>query len=73
MKLEELITDLKAAGCNENTMQLARNFYLCGQKDERKACAQIADSWIVNVVWEVKQIAKNIGIEIRARGQHEGR
>lgn len=43
MKLEELITDMKAAGCNDNTMQLARNFYLCGQKDEREACAVLLD------------------------------
>lgn len=67
MKLEELITDMKAAGCNDNTMQLARNFYLCGQKDEREACALICDT-----EWSTLN-EKMAGImfskAIRARGQ----
>lgn len=38
MTLQELITDLKAAGANDNTMQLAMNCYELGQRDEREAC-----------------------------------
>jgi hypothetical protein len=68
MKLEELITDMKAAGCNDNTMQLARNFYLCGQKDEREACARFFDLNDTNIFW-----GSQVATHIRARGQHEGR
>lgn len=39
MTLEELITDLKAAGANENTLRLAMNCYELGQKEEREDCA----------------------------------
>lgn len=43
MTLQELITDLKAAGANDNTMQLAMNCYELGLKNdtevERKASA----------------------------------
>lgn len=41
MTLDELITDLKAAGANENTMQLAMNCYELGLANaQRKALAQ---------------------------------
>lgn len=44
MTLDELITDLKAAGANANTMQLAMNCYELGLKNatevERKASAE---------------------------------
>lgn len=33
MTLQELITDLKAAGANENTIQLARNCYDLGRDE----------------------------------------
>jgi hypothetical protein len=39
MTLEELITDLKAAGANENTVNLAMNCYELGKDDLRKALA----------------------------------
>jgi hypothetical protein len=35
MTLDELITDLKAAGANENTIKLAMNCYEFGQSDAR--------------------------------------
>lgn len=35
MTLQELITDLKAAGANENTIKLAMNCYELGQQDAR--------------------------------------
>jgi len=35
MTLQELITDLKAAGANENTVRLAMNCYELGQQDAR--------------------------------------
>jgi len=35
MTLQELITDLKAAGANENTVQLAMNCCELGQRDAR--------------------------------------
>jgi hypothetical protein len=37
MTLQELITDLKAAGANENTLQLAMNCYELGLKNSRNA------------------------------------
>lgn len=37
MTLQELITDLKAAGANENTMQLAMNCYELGLKNAMQA------------------------------------
>ena len=43
MTLQELITDLKAAGANENTMRLAMNCYVQGMVNERDACAQLLD------------------------------
>lgn len=36
MTLQELITDLKAAGANENTLQLAMNCYELGLKNATK-------------------------------------
>lgn len=58
MTLQELITDLKAAGANENTVRLAMNCYQIGRMEvvyahtsevvqtaiamEREACAQLA-------------------------------
>lgn len=44
MTLEELITDLKAAGANENTLRLALNCYQLGRVNEREACAKMCDS-----------------------------
>lgn len=45
--LQELITDLKAAGANENTVRLAMNCYELGKTDEREACANDkADSFV---------------------------
>lgn len=35
MTLDELITDLKAAGVNENTLRLAMNCYELGLKNSR--------------------------------------
>ncbi len=35
-KLQELITDLKAAGANENTIRLAMNCYELGKADAEK-------------------------------------
>lgn len=35
MTLQELITDLKAAGANENTIRLALNCYELGKQDAR--------------------------------------
>jgi hypothetical protein len=40
MTLDQLITDLKAAGANENTIRLAMNCYELGRDDLRK---QLAD------------------------------
>ena len=37
MTLDELITDLKAAGANENTIRLAMNCYNLGYEDGNKA------------------------------------
>lgn len=37
MTLQELITDLKAAGANENTMQLAMNCYELGLANARNS------------------------------------
>ena len=37
MTLQELITDLKAAGANDNTLHLALNCYELGKADARKA------------------------------------
>jgi hypothetical protein len=36
MNLETLITDLKAAGANENTLRLAMNCYELGRSDLRQ-------------------------------------
>lgn len=41
MTLQELITDLKASGANENTLRLAMNCYELGQKDEQARCCKI--------------------------------
>lgn len=43
MTLQELITDLKAAGCNDNTLRLAMNCYELGQADENEACAKLVE------------------------------
>lgn len=80
MTLQELITDLKAAGANDNTMQLAMNCYELGLKNatevEREACAKLVEeSWMAfsraplfrlspNPFPELKFAAKRI----RARG-----
>lgn len=37
MTLKELITDLRAAGANENTIRLAMNCYELGRINEREA------------------------------------
>lgn len=37
MTLQELITDLKAAGANENTVRLAMNCYELGRQDARNS------------------------------------
>jgi Flp pilus assembly CpaE family ATPase len=42
MTLQELITDLKAAGANDNTLHLALNCYELGQRDEREAVLQMS-------------------------------
>jgi len=65
MTLQELITDLKAAGANENTLRLAMNCYELGQKDEREACAKIADKWFLGWPHPSGVIAE----EIRQRGE----
>lgn len=60
MTLQELITDLKAAGANENTIRLAMNCYQIGRMEvvyahtnetvqtaiaiEREECAKVADN-----------------------------
>lgn len=70
MTLQELITDLKAAGANDNTLHLALNCYELGQKDEREACAKVVDGI------EARCIAKDVddppldhvAAAIRARG-----
>lgn len=43
MTLQELITDLKAAGANENTVRLAMNCYELGRVNEREDCAQLCN------------------------------
>ena len=47
MTLAELITDLKAAGANDNTLRLAMNCYALGTAEEREACAKVCeeDGW----------------------------
>lgn len=42
MTLQEIITDLKTAGANDNTLRLAMNCYLMGEVNEREACAMLA-------------------------------
>lgn len=60
MTLGELITDLKAAGANENTIRLAMNCYQLGREEvvyagsnefvqmaietEREACAKVCET-----------------------------
>ena len=48
MKLAELVTDLKAAGANENTVRLAMNCYELGETTEREACAKLCDTYEEN-------------------------
>lgn len=36
MNLEELLMDLRAAGANNNTLQLAMNCYELGRKEQRE-------------------------------------
>lgn len=43
MTLQELITDLKAAGANENTVRLAMNCYELGAKEMRD---EIVYTWL---------------------------
>lgn len=43
MTLETLISDLKAAGANENTIRLAMNCYEQGAEDLRKRLADEID------------------------------
>lgn len=78
MTLEELIADLKAAGANENTMQLAINCYELGLKNatevERSACAKVAEDELGNTSALLSMPPKsaaawNIMQAIRARGQ----
>ena len=44
MTLEELLTDLRAAGANENTIRLAMNCYELGRVNEREACVKECDN-----------------------------
>ena len=60
MTLQELITDLKAAGANENTLRLAINCYELGQKDMREACAKVADKWFDGWPFPSSVIAEEI-------------
>ena len=67
MTLEQLIIDLKAAGCNANTLQLAMNCYHVGQKEgaskERKRLADELQKQPLN------DTAQSIAIWIRNGGQ----
>ena len=45
MTLQELITDLKAAGANENTMQLAMNCYELGLANAQRNSAWTQTHW----------------------------
>jgi hypothetical protein len=65
MTLQELITDLKAAGANDNTLHLALNCYELGQRDEREACAKVADQYHIPMC---ETFADVIAADIRARG-----
>lgn len=69
MTLDELITDLNAAGANENTIRLAMNCYALGVVREREACAKLADSHAESIGTVEDDMAKFIAAEIRARGQ----
>lgn len=67
MTLQELITDLKAAGANENTLRLAMNCYELGQKDEREECAKLCKQQedygpLCETIWDC-------AAAIRARGE----
>ena len=44
MTLQELITDLKAAGANENTLRLAMNCYELGKREQCEANEVKAES-----------------------------
>lgn len=81
MTLQELITDLKAAGANENTMQLAMNCYELGRVNEREqllavcsdavvaereACAKVAEQ---HPAYDWAPAVCEITYAIRARGQ----
>lgn len=67
--LQELITDLKAAGANENTVRLAMNCYELGKADEREACALICeDTWVEPGDLQVERCTE-AAEKIRARGQ----
>jgi hypothetical protein len=79
MTLQELITDLKAAGANDNTVKLAMNCYQIGRMEvvyahtnetvqtaiaiEREACAKVCDGAHPNT------LPAMLGMQIRARGQ----
>lgn len=41
MTIQELITDLKAAGANENTLRLAMNCYELGQQEGERCAAKV--------------------------------
>jgi hypothetical protein len=41
MNVEQLITDLKAAGANENTLRLAMNCYELGQKEGELSATKV--------------------------------
>lgn len=83
MTLAELITDLKAAGANENTVRLAMNCYQLGREEvvyagpselvqmaietEREACAKECEHTALRMGSE--WMAQHCAEAIRARGQ----
>ncbi len=54
MTLDELITDLKAAGANENTIKLAMNCYELGRSDQR----EISDEEELDNIWQAIKIER---------------
>lgn len=66
MTLEELIADLKAAGANENTLQLAMNCYEMGIANEREACEKRAE---IALLGTLKTTSDRVLKAIRAGGQ----
>lgn len=81
MTLQELITDMKAAGANDNTLHLALNCYELGRMEvvyahtnetvqraiaiEREACAKVAEDFLTS---GRSPLGRSVGNAIRARG-----